>query len=122
MWVELYDSETTGEQILFNQSDPSQQWVVLPNDWRESQLTNYFAVEDIDLATLDVFIDEASQRRYIIDENAGDRYFLVTATGMSTEFKKRWLYLSQLNQTDLNNNDTNTDRNNDLTVITDMSK
>jgi len=72
--AEVYDSEATGEQIIFNRADPSQQWVVLADDWKESQLNNYLAAEDIDTANLDVFVDGASQRRYIVDEESNDRY------------------------------------------------
>lgn len=96
--AEVYDSEATGEQIIFNHSDPSQQWVVLPNDWRESQLNNYLAADEIDTTNLDVFTDEASQRRYIVDEDSNDRYYLIEAATLSEEFKKRWLYLAELSR------------------------
>jgi hypothetical protein len=94
--VEIYESQQTGERIMFNRDHPYAQWVVLSNDWRESQFGNYIAEEDMDLTSVQVESDEATGRRFIIDTETGDRYYLVTASNMGDEFRKKWLYLGQL--------------------------
>ncbi len=96
--VEMYESQQTGEKIMFNRDHPLVQWVVLGDDWRDSQFGNYIAEEDMDLASVEVNKDETTGRRFIIDTETGDRYYLVRATDLSDEFKKKWLYLGQLSQ------------------------
>lgn len=105
--AEIYESDETGEQILFERNHPGIQWVVLNNDWRESQFTNYFAVEDLDLESLQVLADQTTGREFIVDEESRDKYYLVNASNIGEEFKKKWLYLSQLGKggNDRNGND-----------------
>ena len=96
--AEVYVEEATGEQVMYNRAHPEHQWIILPNEWRDSADSTYFAIEELDLASLDVFIDPATKRQYIVDENSGVRYYLVAATELSEKFQKKWLYLAQLNK------------------------
>lgn len=88
----------TGENIIFNRNNPIQQWIILPPDWRESEDSPYFARDDIDTSTLDVYTDPTTRRKYITDEKTGNRYYLIDSVGMSRDFREKWAYFSHLNQ------------------------
>jgi hypothetical protein len=56
----------------------SDQYIVLPENWRESDQSFYFAEEDIDFRTIDVYQESASNRKYILDKKTNRKYYLVS--------------------------------------------
>jgi hypothetical protein len=69
-------------------------WIVLPSDWQTAPESTYINEEDLDLQKWDVFVDESSQRRYIIDEKSGQRFFLVSPSKLKqSTFQQKWAQL-----------------------------
>ncbi|CAF0727309.1 unnamed protein product [Brachionus calyciflorus] len=70
------DSET-GEAILVNLKT-NESYVVLVKNWRESPNSFYIAEPDINTNDMDVFVDERTNRRFVIDPKTNRRYFLIS--------------------------------------------
>ena len=102
--VEMIEDPNTGETVLFNRTDPNRQWVVLPRDWRLTEDSTYIDEDEFDLSSFDVYIDPIANRRYIIDEKSGNRYFVIGSADLNKDFGKNWLNVDQ-SLPDLNEGD-----------------
>lgn len=73
----FYQDDASGETLLINRANTNQRWIILPNEWRTTENLPYIAEEDIDLINLDVYMDPPTQRKYVIDDKTGQRYYLI---------------------------------------------
>ena len=71
-----YDSRT-GEPYIQDPKNVNHRWIILPDDWEVQDGSNYLSEEDIDLMEWNVFVENDSNRKYILDERDGKRYFIV---------------------------------------------
>jgi hypothetical protein len=77
----LYE-DVNGEVNLIVMESGGERFIVLPEQWRESDQSFYFAEEDIDPARIDVYEEADTGRRYILDKNTDRKYFLVAASSI----------------------------------------
>lgn len=77
----VYRDDENGEVLLVDAGYPNRFWVVLRDDWRMAQDLPYIAEEDVAsldaTASLDVYTDASTRRKYVIDDRTGERYYLV---------------------------------------------
>lgn len=73
----VYQDEENEEVILVDPGFPNRFWVVLRDDWRTADDLPYLAEEDAAAANMDVYTESSTRRKFIIDEQMGERYFIV---------------------------------------------
>lgn len=75
----VYRDDENGEVLLVDAGHPSRFWVVLRDDWRTAEDLPYISEEDVSAlaASLDVYTDATTRRKYVIDDKSGERYYLV---------------------------------------------
>jgi hypothetical protein len=73
----VYQDEENGEVLLVDPGHPNRFWIVLNNEWRIAENLPYIAEEDINLINLDVYTDSVTKRKYVIDDKAGQKYYLI---------------------------------------------
>lgn len=71
-----YDNRT-GEPFIQDPKNENHRWIILPDDWDVKDGSDYVAEEDVDLMEWNVFVENDSNRKYIIDERDGKRYYIV---------------------------------------------
>jgi hypothetical protein len=79
---EIVENKATNETLLIDPRSPNEQFVILSKGWIDSEESPYIAEENVDLSSLKIFRDENNNRRYVIDDSTGNRYFLVSLERM----------------------------------------
>jgi len=90
----IIEDSDTGDVILFHSTDPNTRWIVLPNDWQLNEQSNFVDEQDLNLLEWDVFVDEKTRRKYVIDEKTGQKFFIVNSNQIEI-FKQKWQNLAQ---------------------------
>lgn len=90
----IIEDSDTGDVILFHSTDPNTRWIVLPNDWQLNEQSNFVDEQDLNLLEWDVFVDEKTRRKYVIDEKTGQKFFIVDSNQIEI-FKQKWQNLVQ---------------------------
>jgi len=113
---DLKQDSKTGEWIVFNHNNPVKQWIILPTNWRESENSRYIAQDDIDLNEFDLFIEENTKRKYLIDETTENKYYLINIVNdVCNDFREKWTFFKNLNN-NTNNNKTFLNSSSDLSL------
>ena len=71
-----YRDENSGEIILVSRANTKKRWIVLPKNWRDAN-TPYIDQEDIESIQMDVYQDPKTNRKYVIDDQSGQRFYIV---------------------------------------------
>jgi len=86
--VRIQLDESTNEQFVEVNGVANRRWIVLQDGWQESQYSSYVNEEDVDSTQWNVYVDE-NQRKFIVDDKSGVRYYLVPP-GHNQAFLSNW--------------------------------
>jgi hypothetical protein len=76
----IYKDDETNEIFMTNKYNPNIIWVILPKEWEISSQSPYLSEENISYLNFEIYIDPTTKRKYVIDENTGQRFYLVSKT------------------------------------------
>ena len=75
--VEIEYDNTTYEPYIQDPLNVNRRWIVLSDDWDEVEGADYLSEEYVKSAKFNVFKEKHTNRKYIVDERDGKRYYVV---------------------------------------------
>lgn len=85
----IFEDPNNKEIYIAHKDLPNKRWAVLPQNWQIEETSPYLDEEDVEEAKFDIYVDSYTNRKFIIDEKTGQRYYLIPQ--MANNFKSDWL-------------------------------
>ena len=75
--VTVNKNDLLDEYFIVDPTKPNYFWVILPESWNENENLPYVSEEDLDIMNWMVHLEQNTNRKFVLDERDGTRYFII---------------------------------------------